>query len=157
MKVTDTPHLDWVKKPGKESAAGKGQGEFQSVLDEAMEVSPCRVESRPGPVQGPGGPLMPQSVQPVRQAALRPDAAMVASHLKETLDLVDFYAARLGDPAMPVGDLEPLVDRLEEQMLRLERIIASNAVGADRLGAMVKDLTVTVGAEIAKFRRGDYG
>ena len=75
--------------------------------------------------------------------------------LEETLDLVDFYAGKLGDPASPVRGLGPLVEHLEERLEGLKGIQSTPGV-PEGLQPILSDLALTLGTEIAKFKRGDY-
>ena len=75
--------------------------------------------------------------------------------IEQTLDLVGFYAEKLGDPSFSAQGLTPLVDHLEERMEFL-RSVESRPGLPDRVRPIISGLTLTIGTEVAKFRRGDY-
>jgi hypothetical protein len=75
------------------------------------------------------------------------------SQLEQMLDFLDFYGRRLADPAVPVTSMEPLVDQLEERLSGLKSLHEGLP---DALQTILSDLEITLSAEIAKFKRGDY-
>jgi hypothetical protein len=83
------------------------------------------------------------------------DKKMVVGTLKETLDLVDFYASKLADSTLPASGLTPLIDHLEEKLEILNNM-ESSAGMSEKMRPIISDLKMAIGTEIAKFRRGDY-
>lgn len=83
------------------------------------------------------------------------DKKMVMETLKETLDLVDFYASKLADSTMSASGLTPLIDHLEERLEILQDMESSTGM-PEKMKPVISDLKITIGAEIAKFKRGDY-
>lgn len=79
----------------------------------------------------------------------------IVSDLQSTLDLVDFYSERLADSSMSVSDLDSLVSHLEGRIETLKDLESSTGT-PDRIRPIISDMVITIGAEIAKFRRGDY-
>ncbi|MBN1625125.1 MAG: hypothetical protein JW944_01260, partial [Deltaproteobacteria bacterium] len=75
--------------------------------------------------------------------------------LKETLNLVDFYASKLSDSSLPATGLTPLVNHLEDRMETLREIESAPGTPV-KLKSIISDMTITIGAEIARFKRGDY-
>ena len=91
---------------------------------------------------------------PVVQAGSQ-DKVRVVSLLHETLDMVDFYAGKLSDKSLPVEGLNPLVKHLEDRLETLKDLESTHGV-PEKLKPVLSDMTVTIGAEIEKFKRGDY-
>ena len=91
----------------------------------------------------------------VRETGDVSDKKMVMETLKETLDLVDFYASKLADSTLPANGLTPLIDHLEER-LEILRDMESSTGMPEKMKPVISDLKITIGAEIAKFKRGDY-
>ena len=83
------------------------------------------------------------------------DRGQVIGALGETLDLVDFYASKLGDSSLPASGLTPLIDHLEDRLKMLEDMESAAEI-PEKMSSVLSDLKITIGTEIAKFRRGDY-
>ena len=79
----------------------------------------------------------------------------IVSDLQSTLDMVDFYSERLADSSMPVSDLDSLVSHLEDRIETLRNLESSTDI-PDRIRPIISDMVITIAAEIAKFKRGDY-
>lgn len=75
--------------------------------------------------------------------------------LKDTLDLVDFYADKLGDSSLSSDSLSSLVEQLEQRLNTLNEIGSSPDTN-DRLKTIISDVTSTMSVEIERFKRGDY-
>lgn len=157
MKVEETSGL--ILNPIQKKKT-QGQGEekgFRQIMDEVI------LEKG---VQGSGGSRPPAGVIPegvqiiadpvaVRSAQAADGKERVLKELEETLDLVDFYAARLSDESFPVRDMESMVAHLEERMEGL-RQLGSGPEVPDKLKGVVSDTLLTLATETARFRRGDY-
>ena len=79
----------------------------------------------------------------------------IASTIRDTLNMIDFYAAKLSDASIPSQDMTPLINYLEDRMDSLQAMeFVPNMPG--KLRTLVSDLVITIGTEIAKFKRGDY-
>lgn len=79
----------------------------------------------------------------------------VLNGLKDTLDLIDFYAEKLSDTSLSTNSLSPLVEQLEERLGMLKEMGSSDQTD-DRLKTIISDAATTMGVEIEKFKRGDY-
>jgi hypothetical protein len=79
----------------------------------------------------------------------------IVNDLQNTLDMVDFYSKKLADSSMSVSDLDPLVSHLEDRMGTLKDLESSSDT-PEKVRPVISDMVITIGAEIAKFRRGDY-
>jgi len=132
-------------------------GEFQKIMDQ-MELQ----TDKQAPLQKPGepGPIV-DGIQIIREpekigeATISHGREQVAEELQQVLDLVDFYAAKLADSSQPVRGMSPLVNHLEERVKTLENL-AQDAGLPQKLGDILSDTVITIGTEIAKFKRGDY-
>jgi hypothetical protein len=80
---------------------------------------------------------------------------LLLEELDQALDLVDFYIAKLGDKRIGLHTVGRVVDQLEERCSRLRSIESDQNLPGDLKG-FVSDLTLTMGKEIARFKRGDY-
>jgi hypothetical protein len=79
----------------------------------------------------------------------------IVNDLQNTLDMVDFYSKKLADSSMSASDLDPLVSHLEDRMGTLKDLESSSDT-PEKVRPVISDMVITIGAEIAKFRRGDY-
>ncbi len=79
----------------------------------------------------------------------------VIEELRQTLDLVDFYAAKLADSSLPARGMSPLISHLEDRLDALQGMESSPNL-PEKLRPILSDVVITIGTEIARFRRGDY-
>ena len=75
--------------------------------------------------------------------------------IEDTLDLIDSYSKNLADISKPSSRLNTLVGHLEDRIVDLQKF-ESNPGTPERLKPFISEISITMGAEIAKFRRGDY-
>jgi len=75
--------------------------------------------------------------------------------LYETLDMVDFYAARLAGSSISADDLHPLINHLEVRLNSLREMESVPGI-PEPLKSVITDMSITVGMEIMRFKRGDY-
>ncbi len=133
------------------------ENDFQRIMDEKM----AGVEKSGIPNGQPSGDPVVNGVQILRGAEQirRPSEAVgnkpVLDEIQKTLDLVDFYVEKLGDPSLSAKGLDPLVGHLEERLDSLKNM-ESNPGMPDKLRPILSDVVLTMGTEIAKFKRGDY-
>ena len=83
------------------------------------------------------------------------EKSMLLDSLKETLDLVDFYAGKLSDKSFPAESLTSLVDQLDDRLESIKMMSSEEGV-PEGLKPVIDDMAVTIGTEIERFRRGDY-
>ena len=79
----------------------------------------------------------------------------VIGEIQQTLDIIDFYAAKLADSSLSISGITPLIGHLEDKMETL-RSMESAAGMPEKLRPIISDMVITIGTEIAKFKRGDY-
>jgi poly-D-alanine transfer protein DltD len=134
---------------------GAKEDEFQQIMDQ-VQAGAMKSEETANP-----GSIAPQSLDVrILQRTEQPGSStqvkqLVLNELRSTLDLVDFYAEKLGNTSLPVTDLDPLVEHLDERLKNLQNMESAKGL-PDKLRPIVNDVVVTLGTEIAKFRRGDY-
>jgi hypothetical protein len=129
-------------------------GSFQKIMDnltsstETNKTLPVNIN----PVQiidGPAGTL------PINVISGTSEKDLLLDSLKDTLNLVDFYAGKLADESFPAEDLSSLVDQLDERLASIKDMSTKEGV-PDKLKPVISDVAVTIGTEIERFRRGDY-
>jgi hypothetical protein len=127
------------------------KNDFQAIMDKVSASSAGRENSAPANIQL----SVPSTTGIVFRDDPVPDKKEVLTGLKDTLDLVDFYAEKLADSTIPSDNLSPLVEQLEERMDILKEMGTSSQMD-DRLKTVISDITTSMGTEIEKFKRGDY-
>ena len=159
MKVNETQHgTTQVPSVQKSESQKDGSQTFQSIMEQVTRQGGTAQSA----VQG-AGPLPVMDGVQILPGAGQVEATSSASAAKEqflqqirdTLDVIDRYAADLGDPSMSTTDMQPLVDHLKGSLGDLQRT-ASDPEMPEALRSVVSDLTLTIGTEVAKFGRGDY-
>jgi len=79
----------------------------------------------------------------------------VINSIKDTLDLVDFFAEKLKDSSISSDNLSPLVEELEDRLYLLKDMGESSTMDMG-LKNILSNLATTMGVEIERFKRGDY-
>lgn len=72
------------------------------------------------------------------------------------LNLLDNYARELADPNRKLKDIDPLVNRIQKEVSRIESSTSDNIYKDKELEKIIKDLAVTANVAAYKFHRGDY-
>jgi hypothetical protein len=72
------------------------------------------------------------------------------------LYLLDEYGRGLSDPRKTLRDIEPLVERIREEVSTIENELAEKIYHDHELDQLLKDVAVTANVAILKFDRGDY-
>jgi hypothetical protein len=141
----------------KRSSKSSGEGEFQRIMDQMV---PAGEGGKTGGIKG-NRELVPEGIQfigsmdGIHGAAGAVKRGQVLEELEQTLDLVDFYAAKLGDRSMSVQDMEDLVVHMEQRVAVLRDMESAPGV-PEGLKGILSETALTVGTEVARFRRGDY-
>jgi len=125
--------------------------DFQTIMQKLTATSASKENSASANIQMP----FANGVGVVLKDDPVPDNSDVLTGLKDTLDLVDFYAKKLANSSMPSDNLSPLVDQLDQRLDLLKEMGMSAQID-DRLKTIISDVTSTVGTEIERFKRGDY-
>ena len=138
MKIDPNMIIGAVTPQAGRPAKGAG-GSFEEILGSVQEK---RTE---GAVRI-GGPLPGMPVDPVALNALKAG--------EEALDKLETYRRALENPALGLKDLEPMVVDLSRMKDRMEEAV-SFLSDADPLRAVMSEMAGVLGAEVARFRRGD--
>lgn len=155
MKVYENHGPVLPTSPKNTHKNGAKDDDFQKIMDQ-VQAGAMKSEEAANP-----GPVAPQLLevrilQGAQQSGSSPQVKeMVLNELRNTLDLVDFYAEKLGNTSLPVTGLTPLIEHLDERLKNLQNMESIKGL-PDKLRPIVNDVVVTLGTEIAKFRRGDY-
>lgn len=72
------------------------------------------------------------------------------------LNLLDDYGRVLTNPAMTLKEIEPLVERLEEEVSFLEAAATKGGYDDQALDRIIQELAVAAHVALFKFHRGDY-
>ncbi len=121
------------------------QGTFSQVLDEvtqkkeSAQVATARTVGMDKPGLVANHPFLSGQEQALKHAA-------------DVLDLMEDYAAALGDPNKTLSAIEPLVVEMERE----SEILGPGSAHDHDLTALLDQITVTARVEAFKFRRGDY-
>jgi hypothetical protein len=129
QKIMDQIQVKWEQK-----APVSNSGNLESILD-GLKILPASAE--------------------IGQSATFAEREAVMKELKQSLDLIDFYASKLADSSIPITGMTPLINHLEARLGNLENLASAPSL-PDKLGSIVSDAVITIGTEIAKFKRGDY-
>jgi hypothetical protein len=156
MKIGDTCGPRVYEGPVQKTAGDVKGGEFRAVMDEVLGRAAAAEapQTKMGAVS-PGAVELVQGTDPIRSGQRPPGPRDLIFGLEGALDAVAFYTRKLADPAFPVRNLAPVLDHLEETVGTLNRLGAHAELPAG-LRDVLSEVTITVGTEIARFRRGDY-
>lgn len=148
--VLPQPNKDVNKK-------GTGEDGFQKIMDQVRSQTEKQGEitgrENLGPV--PDGIQIVHGADRINEPLNMAERKQVLEELKQTLDIVDFYAARLADSSLSINGINPLIGHLEDR-LEILRNMESAPGMPEKLRPVISDMVITIGTEIAKFKRGDY-
>ena len=90
-------------------------------------------------------------------SATGPDSkAAFLEQSERVLDLLDDFAQALADPQKTLRDLEPLVQKMEGEVKRLEAAPDSEGDSDQSLSRLINDVSLLASVALMKFHRGDY-
>ena len=72
------------------------------------------------------------------------------------LSLLEQYAGELSDPGTSLADIEPVVNRIKEEMILIEAEASGQDFRDGELGGLIRELAITANVAVFKFHRGDY-
>jgi len=84
------------------------------------------------------------------------EKANVLKQGDKILNLLDDYGRVLTDPAMTLKEIEPLVERIEEEVSLFEVEATQGGYDDQALERIAQDLVMTAHVALFKFRRGDF-
>ena len=154
MKINESQRL-LIEQQGKvNKSRNKDAGSFQQIMDQVTSRTAINntLPLSMNPVQIIDGPA---AVAHVNGPSETSGKDMLLGSLKDTLDLIDFYAGKLGDSSFPTENLSSLVDKLDDRLTAIKSMSSAEDM-PEKLKPVVSDIAVTLGTEIERFRRGDY-
>jgi hypothetical protein len=155
MKIGETLGPRMGEGTRQKTAGDLQGGDFKAILDELLARPSAPEAARSGALTLGGVAEAAKAIDPTRAADEVSGVRALFSGLEGTLDTLAWYAERLGDPGFPIEHLAPVLDRLEERVGDLNRLGAAGGVPA-KLNEVLSDISIVVGTEIARLRRGDY-
>jgi hypothetical protein len=131
--------------------------DFKAIMDQLISTSANKSANIPANIQTPfaGGVGVVIKEEPIESSCDTGNKEEVLNTLKDTLDLVDFYAGKLSDSSISTDNLASLVENMEQRLDTLKGMESSTETN-EKLKPIISDLTTTMGVEIEKFKRGDY-
>ncbi len=157
MKITESNRV-LLEQQSKINKTGNSEsGSFQQIMDQMTSksegvsasppasINPVQIIDSASGIMGVGG------ITPSGSA----EKNEILDSLKDTLDLVDFYAGKLGDKSFPAENLSGLVDQLDERLSSIKEMASQEGV-PEKLKPVLTDMATAIGSEIERFRRGDY-
>lgn len=157
MKIYDTTGIMLPQKNGQSAGNVKSKGEFQKMMSDVMSQQ----DQTSSPVPSGNPNLFTQNSATVQNIPTAGGIESCKSEPKEVrelqglLDLADIYAQKLSDTSIATKALQPLVTHLEEGLDGLSQLEQKGGLDTG-LKKIISELNVTLGTEIAKFKRGDY-
>ena len=97
----------------------------------------------------------PISITQINESTESSQKGQLLDSIKDTLDLIDFYAGKLSDESFPTENLSSLVDQLDERLGSIKEMSSMEGI-PEKLKPVISDVAVTIGTEIERYRRGDY-
>ena len=157
MKITESSPV-LLEQQGKINKTNNSEsGSFQQIMDQVTSKTEEAGSSLPAsinPVQiiNPASGVM--GIEGITPSG-SPEKNELLDSLKDTLDLVDFYADKLGDKSFPAENLVGLIDQLDERLTSIKDMASQEGV-SEKLKPVLTDMATSIGSEIERFRRGDY-
>lgn len=148
-----------IEEIGKTKFKNESAGDdFKKIMDQLTSIQEAN-RSEPAhslnAVPNIEGIINVNRINPVNSIIVSSEKKLLLDSLSETLNLVDFYAGKLADENIPAKDLTPLIEQLDGRLESLKVMSKGDSL-PETLKPVINDMTVTIGAEIEKYRRGDY-
>ncbi|MBN2418737.1 MAG: hypothetical protein JXL81_05085 [Deltaproteobacteria bacterium] len=154
MKINESQRM-LLEQQGKiNKNRNTDTGSFQQIMDQMTSTAETKktLPSNINPVQ-----IIDRSIEitPVNGSSDQSNKTLLLDSLKDTLNLIDFYAGKLADKTFPAEKLSSLVEQLDEKLASIKDISSMEGV-PEQLKPVISDMAVTIGTEIERYRRGDY-
>ena len=156
MKITDAQQGQIPGRVDGKSTRRNDEGGFQKVMEQVAQKD-RGAAGAPG-VAGappPDGVQIVPGLEKVDGVHAGGPKEMLLREIRETLDVIDHYAADLGNRNLSTAEMRPLVEHLEGRLEGLRRMEKAGEL-PEAVRDVVSDLAITIGTEVAKFGRGDY-
>lgn len=127
------------------------KSDFQAVMEQITSSSSSKQNNIPSNIEMP---YVNNNVIVIKEDTLNSNEVAL-NNLKDTLDLVDFYAEKLADQSLSTDSISTLVEQLEERLGMLKKMGSSDQMD-ERLKNIISEAATTMGVEIERFKRGDY-
>lgn len=139
-----------------ETRPGKSlDGEFQKIMEQVARAGDNPKAVEPNIIDPLLNGIKISPVNQIDNQSHPTERQLVINELQETMDLVDFYAAKLADPSRPLSTIDPLIGHLEQRMENLKAMESTPGL-PDKLKPIVSDMVITIGAEITRYKSGNY-
>ena len=153
MKIHWTEGPPISKAPSKDSGQKKPDVEFKKIMEQLLDNK--ETKQMPPDANTLPGLAAVSSVSMDPPPGKVPDTKALLGEIQDLLDNVEFYAQKLADSSISAKELAPLVTHLEQRTSELLKYTSTGKV-SQGLGQIISDLALTISAEVAKFKRGDY-
>ena len=157
MKIYESQGQNLVNNPKNVDKKSLANNEFQKMMDNLLTSSGKEITeniNKPAEIIMQGIHIT-SDISGVQNTTVMTGKEQALETLKQTLDLVDFYVSKLSDTSIPSKEMAPIIENLEEKISTLNHF-ELNPLTPDKLKPVLKDVSITIGTEIAKFKRGDY-
>ena len=155
MKIYGSQDLILQQVGKKREKNASVENEFQKIMDQ-INYQPEKEETAP-PLEN--SPVMTGisivQTEPIHGQSAYIDKEKLVETLKETINIIDFYAGKLADSTISAEGLTPIINHLEERLGTLQNMESAPDI-PEKLRPVISDMSITIGSEIARFRRGDY-
>ena len=155
MKINENQKLLIGQQAKINKNQNTGTGSFQEIMDQMtshretsntlpVNINPVQIIDKPADITTINGP-----------ASGSDEKSLLLDSLKDTLDLIDFYAGKLADVSFPAENLSSVIDQLDERLTAIKDMSSADGM-PEQLKPVISDIAVTIGSEIERFKRGDY-
>lgn len=157
MKIYDSTGILLPRRNEKSAGNLKTKGDFQKMMSDVMSQrdQTSSTASSGNPNLFSENAITVQNIQTVGGVEGCQSEMKGVRELQGVLDMADAYAQKLGDTSISTNALQPLVTHLEEGLEGLNQLEQKGGLDTG-VKKIISELNVTLGTEIAKFKRGDY-
>ena len=156
--TTDSLRSGAIQKPVRGQADGTGNpgtaaNPFSSVLDAEMnrETSANATQQVNNPKQLCMDAVAPMQLQPTSV----PDPTQMVSHIENLLNTLEIFQQKLGDPNVPLQDLQGIVGELNQQQAQLAPSL--DAMDEENgLKDLLNQTLVTTSMAVTRYENGAF-
>jgi len=146
MKVSDHPGVRQVLPPETVKTRRTGSKKFDALLSENIKGAGV-AKAQSSKVSGL------HRVAPLLSAGI--DREEIVGRLLRFLDIMDEYAAKLGNPRVTLKEISPLIAKIEAEKDDLKQL-AETLPPFDEIRGLVDETLIRSSVEVIKYNRGDY-
>ena len=156
MKINEGKGINVSQDITQTQSRKSVDGEFQKIMEQAIQVGDNKGAARANVIDPLlNGIKLLSGTKGIDAQPHSMEKQVVINELQETMDLVDFYASKLADPAKPLSTIDPLIGHLEQRLENLKTIESAPEL-PDQLKPIISDMVITIGTEITKYKSGSY-